>query len=151
MCILEDFIELFKYIKMNNYLAILITNQQGIGKGLMTLDELNIVHNYIQEKMLKKTGFEFDDIFICPDLAETNSYHRKPNPGMILDAIAKWNLEPKECWMIGDRKSDVVAGKRAAVNTILIGNYNISEVAEADHIFLNLYQTKEFFEKIIRI
>ncbi len=84
---LPDFLEFFVFIKKNNYLAIVITNQQGIGKGLMTDEDLSIIHLKMQEDLFNITGYNFDDIYYCPDLALTPSQRRKPNPGMILEAV----------------------------------------------------------------
>ncbi|MBI5326405.1 MAG: hypothetical protein HZB41_14225, partial [Ignavibacteriae bacterium] len=67
-------------IKNHGYLAILITNQQGIGKGLMQEKELLDVHKFMQDALMIITGNNFDDIFYSTELAETNSFRRKPNP-----------------------------------------------------------------------
>jgi D-glycero-D-manno-heptose 1,7-bisphosphate phosphatase len=135
---IPDFIPFFKFIKEKGFLAVLVTNQQGIGKGKMTIQELNEVHEFMQNEMIKACGFCFDDIDFCQDLASTNSFRRKPNPGMILEAEEKWNIDPKLSWMIGDKPQDVIAGKRAGTKTLLLGFYNKSKVPEADYIKFNL-------------
>jgi D-glycero-D-manno-heptose 1,7-bisphosphate phosphatase len=145
---LNDFIEFFSEIKKRGYLAILITNQQGIGKKIMTESELEEVHNFMQFELLRQTGFCFDDIFYCPDLADTGSWRRKPNPGMLLEAVEKWNIEIKNSWMVGDRRSDVMAGKSANMNTILIGKYEKDKVPQADFIFDNLTQAIKLLDQM---
>jgi D-glycero-D-manno-heptose 1,7-bisphosphate phosphatase len=117
---IPDFIPFFSMIKNLGYLAIIITNQQGIGKGLMDLAELEVVHTAMQTELLSLTNNSFDDIFFCSDLAETNSLRRKPNPGMLFDAIEKWDIEIENSWLIGDSKSDIEAGIKAKVKTILL-------------------------------
>jgi D-glycero-D-manno-heptose 1,7-bisphosphate phosphatase len=136
---LPEFIEFFLKIKSEGNLAILVTNQQGISKGLMTDEELDKVHDYMQTKLIELTESKFDDIFVCTDLAESSNYRRKPNPGMFFEAIEKWNIQPEESWMIGDRHSDVIAGKKAGLNTILLGHYKKEDYPEADYVFKNLY------------
>jgi D-glycero-D-manno-heptose 1,7-bisphosphate phosphatase len=142
---LKDFLFFFSKLETSGFLKILITNQQGVGKGVLELEQLNDVHNYMQNKLKEKAGFNFDDIFYCTDLAGTNSPRRKPNPGMLLEAIEKWNINPSESWMIGDSPSDVIAGKKAGVNTILISNLPENKVDEADFAFINFEQVYNYF------
>ncbi|HRS01985.1 MAG TPA: HAD family hydrolase [Bacteroidota bacterium] len=145
---IEDFFNLLKKIKESNYLAILISNQQGIGKGLMTLNDLEKIHNYMQNELEKKTNYKLDDIFICTSLASENDYRRKPNPGMILEAIEKYDIDPNLSFMVGDSLSDVEAGKRAGVKTIFIGDdYNI----KANFNFVNIMEFVEHFENVQQI
>jgi D-glycero-D-manno-heptose 1,7-bisphosphate phosphatase len=119
---LPDFLELFKKVKSNDYLTILISNQQGVGKGQMSEDDLALLTEFMQNELLIHTGIKFDDIYYCTALAEENSPRRKPEPGMLLEAIEEWNINPAESWMIGDSESDIIAGKRAGVRTIFVTN-----------------------------
>lgn len=141
--LIPEVLPLFHWAKENNYLTIIITNQQGIGKGLMTESDLNEVHQEMR-RQLSLSGIIPDDIFFCSDLDGTNSPRRKPAPGMLLEAIAKWNINPAQSWMIGDSISDVIAGKSAGTKTILIGNY--SNISEADFICPHIGEC----EKILR-
>jgi D-glycero-D-manno-heptose 1,7-bisphosphate phosphatase len=118
--IYEDFVNSFEQIKNKGYKAFLITNQQGIGKGLMTEDDLTSLHDHLQQHLLNATGNEFDGIYFCGDLADTGSKMRKPEPGMILKAAEDHNIDLAASWMIGDSLSDIEAGHRAGTNTILV-------------------------------
>jgi D-glycero-D-manno-heptose 1,7-bisphosphate phosphatase len=142
--IIPDLFNFFEKVKKHDYLAIIITNQQGIGKKIMNEKELAMIHNEMQEILKAKTGYVFDDILYCSDLNETNSFRRKPNPGMILEAINKWNIDAGKSFMIGDRKSDILAGKNAGVKTILIGNNPSVNDINPDFHYLNFYQISEF-------
>ena len=144
---IEDFFNLLKKIKDNNYLAILISNQQGIGKGLMTMNDLENVHNYMQNELYKQTGYRLDNIFVCTTLASDNDYRRKPNPGMILEAIEKYNIDPNQSFMVGDSQSDIEAGKNAGVSTIYIGNDNN---INANFNFVNIMEFVRHFENVIQ-
>ncbi|HYF02468.1 MAG TPA: HAD family hydrolase [Patescibacteria group bacterium] len=141
---LPHFFSLFKSVKESGFLAILITNQQGIGKGLMTEEALREIHAHMQRELLKETGFQFDDMYFCADLASANSFRRKPQPGMLLDAIKKWGIDAEKSWMIGDSISDAQAGKAAGVKTILIGDFLKDE---ADLVFKNLEDAEVFFKR----
>lgn len=119
----EEIIEILKYVKMKGYLAIVITNQQGIGKGLMTEDDLVIVHDYMQYLLQEQAGESFDAIFYCPELDNSGSPRRKPNPGMILEALDLFDIAPAQSIMIGDSISDAQAAINAGIKCILIGDF----------------------------
>ena len=104
----------------------------------MTEKELEIVHGYMQSKLKELTGSNFDDIYYSTELAENNSFRRKPNPGMLLEAIEKWDIDIENSWMIGDRKSDVTAGKRAGLKTVLLKPAKNGDFPNADYVFRNL-------------
>lgn len=144
---IDEFFTLLKKIKENDFLAILISNQQGVGKGLMTAADLENVHNYMQNELYEKTGYRLDDIFTCISLANENDYRRKPNPGMILEAIKKYNIDPNRSFMVGDSQSDIEAGKHAGVKTIYIGD---DTKIEADFNFVNLKELVEHFNNVLQ-
>ena len=97
------------------YLVIVVTNQQGIGKGLMTEEDLKIIHDFMCNELKY-----IDDIFYCPHLEGTCNC-RKPRPGMLLKAQEKWNIDFSKSWMIGDSDSDILCGKSVGCKTIKIG------------------------------
>ena len=129
--IIPECLELFKWAKEHGYLTVIVTNQQGIGKGLMTEQDLAKVHAYMCS-ILAEHGFTPDAIEYCPDLDGTNSPRRKPAPGMLIDAAKKLDIDLSSSWMIGDSISDAQAGKHAGTKTILVGDY--SYIPEADFI-----------------
>lgn len=141
---IPDFFDLFYLIKKIGYLAIIISNQQGVGKGILSLEDLEQIHSYMQKRLIDIFGFGFDDIYYCTDLTGSGSFRRKPNHGMLLEAIEKWNIDPKSSYMIGDSLTDVIAGKKAGTKTILINHYLTEKPVEADYLFKNLYQVADF-------
>lgn len=147
--LIPAFLETIKITKENGYLALLVTNQQGIGKGLFTVSDLVIIHNHMQQELLKLTGYRFDDIAFCPSLHEVNDYRRKPNPGMIIEFIDKYNLDPNLCWMIGDSESDIIAAENAKIKSILIRN-SISK-SNPTFRFDSLEQLNKVLPQIISI
>ncbi len=144
----EEFFEIFTKIALQGYLTIIITNQQGIGKGLMSENTLNEIHSEMQRTLLEKTGYKFDGIYFCPDLDGKKSSRRKPAPGMINEAIRDFDIDRKESWMLGDSPSDVEAGKTAGCKTILIGDYP-SEFPDADFVFASLHELSEQLEFLL--
>jgi D-glycero-D-manno-heptose 1,7-bisphosphate phosphatase len=108
-------------LNKKNYLVIIITNQSGIGRGLIKIKELKNIHNYLRKK-IKKYGGKIDDIFYCPFHPEfgkgkykKKSNDRKPGDGMIKKAIKKWKINTKTSFMIGDKISDKQAAKKAKI------------------------------------
>lgn len=136
---LPDFLDFFGKLIDTDYLVFLTTNQQGVGKGIMTSEQLKSVLDYMQNHLMDKFGKGFDDIFYCTDLADSGSFYRKPNPGMILEAIEKWNLDAENSWIIGDSSSDATAGKRAGIKTVLVGDYKKEDIPDADYIIKDLF------------
>lgn len=146
---IPQFFETFKIVKENNYLALLVTNQQGIGKGLYSITDLAVIHNNMQEKLLQHTGFKFDDIAFCPSLHEVNDFRRKPNPGMLLEFIEKYDLDTENCWMVGDSESDILAAEKAGIKSILI-RYNFNR-CNPTFRFDNLEKLNLVLSKILTI
>ena len=97
----------------------IITNQQGIGKGLMNEHTLEDIHNKMIKEIEKKGG-RIDAIYYCPDLEENRSPDRKPNPGMAFRAQHDFpEVNFSKSLMIGDTASDVEFGRRAGMYTAL--------------------------------
>ncbi|MBA2840136.1 D-glycero-D-manno-heptose 1,7-bisphosphate phosphatase [Methanococcus maripaludis] len=101
-------------LKELGYLLIVITNQQGVGKGIMSEKDLLKVHEY----MLKELP-EIDDIFYCPHINGTCNC-RKPENKMLVDAKEKWDIDFDKSWMIGDSEGDIICGKSVGCKTIMI-------------------------------
>lgn len=107
------------------YRLFLFTNQSGIGRGLYTLaDTLRV--NARMEQLLALPEPAFDDICIAPEAPEQPVVYRKPSPRFILEKIAQHSLDPRQCWMIGDRDSDIDAGRNAGIRSAAVctGKYD---------------------------
>lgn len=118
---IPDFLTFFPAAKSKGFLLILISNQKGVGKGLMTLDELITVSNYMNLQLIEIFGYGFDDVFYATEVSELESWNVKPNPGMLISAIEKWNIDRNLSWIVGDTLKDIIAGKRAGIRTALVG------------------------------
>ncbi len=101
---------------------LIVTNQQGIGKGIMTEADLNLLHSFMTSKIGKLNG-KIDKIYFCPHLDIENCNCRKPNPGMINQAIADFpDIDCQNSYLIGDSDSDIEAGNRMKLNTVKVDN-----------------------------
>jgi histidinol-phosphate phosphatase family protein len=98
---------------------VITTNQKGIGKGLMSHEDLSNIHTNMTQKIVE-VGGRIDHIFYCPDL-DNNSMNRKPQPGM---AIQAKNLYPQINFetsiMVGNRNSDMEFGRNAGMHTVFL-------------------------------
>jgi len=103
-----------------NYI-IVVTNQQGIGKGLMTNSQLTVVHKKMLEE-IEKSGGRIDAVFFSPDLKNERSFTRKPSVGFGLKARKQFpSIQFKKSIMAGDSYSDILFGHRLGMMTVLIG------------------------------
>lgn len=116
----KAFVAALKVVRKKGYDAILITNQRGVGRGIMSQASLDEIHDYMKD-LLEKEDLQFTDIYFCTD-TDNSSPRRKPSPGMILEAAEKHGLDLAESWMVGDNETDVLAGQRAGCQTVLVGS-----------------------------
>ena len=120
---------------LNKYFdrTIVVTNQQGIGKEIMTEEDLQEIHVFMKAEV-KKTGGHLDAIYFCPALRISNHPDRKPNPGMAMKAKLEFpEIDFRKSIMVGDSNSDVLFGKRLGMKTILIES-NPQEVKKSSMI-----------------
>jgi len=100
---------------------IVVTNQQGIGRGFMTDSQLKLIHEKMLQKILE-TGGRIDAVFYSPDLKNRGSFTRKPAVGMGLKARKQFpSINFKRSIMAGDSYSDILFGHRLGMTTVLIG------------------------------
>lgn len=96
------------------------TNQSGIPRGLVELKNLYEIHRRIKAHFAS-FGVDILDFYYAPFLPESENFYRKPNPGMLLQAVRDWNADAAESWMVGDKDVDVEAGHRAGMRSVLYG------------------------------
>lgn len=144
--LLPAIIPILRFVKKAGYLAILVTNQQGVGKGLMSADDLAEIHRHMQETLRASCGYAFDDIYQATELDDGFAMRRKPSPAMLLEAQAKWGLHLERSWMLGDSLSDAQAGRAAGTRAILIGDYAPSD---ADAVEPNLETLAERLPELL--
>jgi histidinol-phosphate phosphatase family protein len=99
---------------------VVVSNQSGLGRGRITPEQGQAVHERLVRD-LAAGGVVLDDVVYCPHAPEEGCPCRKPRPGMILEAAARLGLSLENSVMVGDRDSDVEAGKAAGCRTILLG------------------------------
>lgn len=136
-----------RYLNEKGILAIVITSQKGVGKGLMSEADLDAIHRHMQDE-LAESGAAFDGIFAytgtpeCPHLP-------KPDPEMILTAAAEFSIDLSRSWMIGDADRDIEMGRAAGLEgTIRIRGDKVIGVP-ADHTLENVVETLDLLRRIL--
>ena len=108
------------------WLVIVVTNQSGVGRGFYTEAAMHALHAHMQTD-LREAGGHIDAFYHAPQHpdAEAQAYRhpdpplRKPNPGMILQALADWPIDKARSVLVGDKPSDLEAAARAGVRGVL--------------------------------
>ena len=109
-----------KLLAKKGFKFIVISNQAGIARGMVTLNELEKIHINMMKELLSD-GIEILDIYICPHHWDEDCLCRKPNPGMLLKASKDWLLRLDKTLFIGDDHRDSKASYNAGCKSVLIG------------------------------
>lgn len=117
--LIEGAVKGLKLLKKMGFKLVIITNQSGIKRGLITEDELEMVHRKLEELLLKK-GVAIDGIYFSPDLPFEISRTRKPQTGLLKKAKEELGLQFRGSYSIGDKKEDIEMGKKKGLKTILV-------------------------------
>lgn len=104
--------------KNAGFLLIVVTNQAGIAKGLYSREDVQHIHALIQAEC----GYIIDDLYFSPHHPDYNSQTllRKPSSLMLEKAMAKYQIDSQQSWMIGDRPRDIEAGQKVGLRTVHI-------------------------------
>lgn len=114
-------------IQNKGYEVFIISNQSGIGRGMYTLEDADRVFDQMQKDMESWGLKPYLEIVYCPHAPEDNCDCRKPSPKLLKALIKKWDINPEESYMVGDKLSDALAGKAAGLNSFLVGDMESDE------------------------
>lgn len=142
--LLPEFVEVLRLVGTKGYEGVVVTNQRGVARGMMTLEVVNRIHVNLKKTLRQKHGLELLDILCCPH-NEGECECRKPKPGMLQEAARRHDLDLARSWMIGDSATDVEAGRRAGCRTIFVGR--AGEAVKADFTVRDLTELKSLIEK----
>ncbi|MHB1697677.1 MAG: D-glycero-alpha-D-manno-heptose-1,7-bisphosphate 7-phosphatase [bacterium] len=126
--ILPGTIEALKDLRSDGFLLIIVTNQAGIAKGFFTPYDLTAVNDRLLE-IYKGRGIIIDDLYFCPhhENGVVEPYNikcscRKPETGMILKGVEKFNIDTDKSFMVGDKDSDILLAKNSGLKSFYISN-----------------------------
>ena len=152
----EGTIEALKTFKNLGYILIVISNQSGIARGYFTEEDLNIFNNNMNE-ILKKNGIEITEFYCCPHHPDGIGEYkkvcecRKPNNKMIEDAIKKYNIAREKSYMIGDKTSDIGAGLKSNLKTVLVKTgYGLKDMEKIDKNETLVCENLKDFSEILK-
>ena len=134
--LLPPFTYALRIARQRGYDAVIVTNQQGVGKGEYSEASVEEIHQNLR-RVLAGQGLELLDIFCCPHLSSGNCSCRKPKPGMLLAAAEKHDIDLNASWMIGDQEHDIAAGHAAGCRCIRVGGQTTAaeqHVASVDEL-----------------
>jgi len=136
-------------LNAHNFHVIIISNQSGVARGYYQEEDVKIFNDGM-EHLLAKEGAHIDAVYYCPhhpdaiiERYKIDCDCRKPKPGMILQAAQKYSLDIQNSFVVGDKWSDVIAGKAAGCKTVLVltghgkGEFD-KEHGSADYIATDL-------------
>ncbi len=130
--------EALKKLKAAGFRAFIVTNQSGIARGLITEAQ----YHAVQEELFRQMGEGLiDAAYFCADMPGTPSTRRKPEPGMVLEAAAEFDLDLARSYFIGDKAADIECGRRAGTHTILVlTGYGAQQNCPADFVANDVIQ-----------
>ncbi|MFH0971167.1 MAG: HAD family hydrolase [Candidatus Micrarchaeota archaeon] len=115
-------IKALEMLQKNGYRIILVTNQSGIAKGKISKEQLKKIHDEMKSHLSIVNGIPISDeeIYHCPHNASDKCDCRKPNVKNFKEAEKKYKIDPSKSYVIGDKTSDIEAGRRGGYKTILV-------------------------------
>ncbi len=116
---LPGVIEGLKTLVNNGFNLFIVTNQSGVSRGFIKIEELEKIHERIK-KILKDEGVEIKEIVYCPHHPDDNCNCRKPKTGMIKRIFKKYRINLKNSYLIGDKDEDIILAKNLGIKAVSI-------------------------------
>jgi D-glycero-D-manno-heptose 1,7-bisphosphate phosphatase len=118
----EGIFTLLKQFKDAGYRLYVVTNQSGIGRGYYSESDFHTLTKWMLERFIEKE-IKIEKVLYCPHRPEDGCHCRKPDIGMIEEALREYPLDLQHSWMIGDKQSDMELAYNAKIgNAIYIGD-----------------------------
>ena len=155
---IKPFPEAAKAIKTlndNGFKVIVITNQSGVARKLVTEDKVRQINQKVID-LFKSKGADLKGAYYCPhhpqigeEPYKKNCNCRKPGPGMILAAAKEHDIDLKRSFMVGDKRSDVGAGKNCGLKTVFLTSsiFASKDEVKADYFAADMMQAAEWILK----
>ena len=102
------------------FALVVVSNQSGVGRGYFSRERVESVNDELR-RQLRRAGVELAGVFVCPHHPDDGCACRKPAPGLLWRAAKRLSLDLRDSYLIGDRPSDIGAGRAAGCRTIWLG------------------------------
>ncbi|MBT8036555.1 MAG: HAD-IIIA family hydrolase [Verrucomicrobiae bacterium] len=148
-------------LNAKDILTVLVTNQSGLARGMISESQLMAIHRHLQESLSQAGGY-LDKIYYSPWHPDTSLRggvkkwlgdhpDRKPGAGMLTKAMTEFNLEPSEVCLIGDSKKDWKAAETAGVDFYGVKSSKFSEIERSGELFADLNSVVEYLISMGRL
>jgi D-glycero-D-manno-heptose 1,7-bisphosphate phosphatase len=130
---------------------VVVTNQSAVGRGYFDLARLEAIHDRLRE-LLAAEGVELAGIYLCPHTPEEGCRCRKPLPTLLEQAARELGFDCRECFVIGDKPSDIEMGRAAGATTLLVrtgygAEHETAGTVAPDHVADDLLQAAAIVER----
>ena len=147
---IDGIFELCRHARDLGYLIVVVTNQAGIGRGYYTEEAFDDLTTWMKQQFADQ-GIDIAAVYFCPHHAQhgvggykRDCVRRKPNPGMLQDAAREHGVDLRTSILIGDKESDIVAGRRAGLRLVVrLGGH---DATQADAVIGHLAQACTLLE-----
>ena len=116
--LIENIFPAILMLQNEGYLVIIVTNQAGINKGILSNEQVDEINQHIIQ-LLKKQGINISAVYVCPHKPEEQCKCRKPQPGLLLKAAKEYNIDLENSIIIGDTDKDTEAGLNAGLKKVI--------------------------------
>lgn len=156
--------EALRQLRESRLGLVVVTNQSGIGRGFFDEERLDLIHQRLHQ-LLEAEDVCLDGIYFCPHTPEDNCSCRKPRTGLLKLAVKDLDFDPRACFVIGDKASDIEMGQRIGATTLLVRtgygaevaregtatpDYAVSGLLEAAQVIQRMLITKERGDEVRR-
>ncbi|MCA1807964.1 MAG: D-glycero-alpha-D-manno-heptose-1,7-bisphosphate 7-phosphatase [Kiritimatiellia bacterium] len=144
--VIPSFLDCLRLAQRHDYRAAIVTNQRCVARGILSIEQLEDMHHRLGI-LIRRHGIPpLLDIIYCPHHPHECDC-RKPLPGMITQLARRHGINLSYSWMIGDRETDVLAGRAAGCRTILVQQPASSSLA--DHIVPDMPSLPALLERLL--
>jgi D-glycero-D-manno-heptose 1,7-bisphosphate phosphatase len=119
VCFIEPAIRALRQVAPLDVAVVVVTNQAGVGKGLITLEEAERINERVVHEVRRRGG-RIDRAYLCPHASDVDCDCRKPKPGMLLRAAHDLDIDLAHSYMVGDAITDMQAAQAAGVEGVIV-------------------------------
>lgn len=149
--LLEHAAEAIRSLRRCGLRVAVVSNQSGLARSYLTRAALKAIHARLI-RLLAAAGARVDGIYVCPHGPEDGCDCRKPKAGLLLRAAEALQADLQEAFVIGDKASDIAAGRRVGATTILVrtGSGEKQGSTRADYVVADLAEAAEVIRKVVK-